>query len=98
MQRRMIDALAGIPGVRSVGLADQLPLWAGWNRVSVFTDRTTDLRPANAAAGAITYKVSPDYFRAAGTALLDDERRFIDLARSPLFLAEEHVVIEEGSR
>ena len=31
--------------------------------------------------------------RAAGKRLLDDERRFIDLARSPLWLAEEHEVI-----
>jgi uncharacterized protein (TIGR02118 family) len=29
----------------------------------------------------------------AGRALLEDERRFIDLARSPIFLAEDHVVI-----
>ena len=32
--------------------------------------------------------------RAAAAALLEDERRFIDLARSPLFLAEEHVVVD----
>jgi uncharacterized protein (TIGR02118 family) len=31
--------------------------------------------------------------QAAGAALLTDERRFIDLARSPLWLGEEHVVI-----
>ena len=31
--------------------------------------------------------------RAAAAELLDDERRFIDLERSPLFLAEEHVVV-----
>jgi hypothetical protein len=31
--------------------------------------------------------------RAAGKRLLEDERRFIDLARSPLWLAEEHEVI-----
>ena len=31
--------------------------------------------------------------RVAAAALLEDERRFIDLERSPLFLAEEHVVI-----
>ena len=36
---------------------------------------------------------SSDAGRAASAALLDDERRFIDLERSPLFLAEEHVVI-----
>jgi uncharacterized protein (TIGR02118 family) len=32
--------------------------------------------------------------QAAGRALLEDERRFIDLAQSPLWLAEENVVIE----
>jgi uncharacterized protein (TIGR02118 family) len=31
--------------------------------------------------------------RAASAALLEDERRFIDLERSPLFLADEHVII-----
>jgi uncharacterized protein (TIGR02118 family) len=35
--------------------------------------------------------------RAAGAALLEDERRFIDLANSPIWLAEEHVVIADGS-
>jgi uncharacterized protein (TIGR02118 family) len=32
----------------------------------------------------------------AGRALLEDERRFIDLARSPLFWAREHEVIRGG--
>lgn len=33
----------------------------------------------------------------AGAELLEDERRFIDLARSPLWLGEEHpVVVESG--
>jgi uncharacterized protein (TIGR02118 family) len=31
----------------------------------------------------------------AGRALLEDERRFVDLPNSPLWLGEEHVVIEE---
>ena len=30
----------------------------------------------------------------AGAELLEDERRFIDLPRSPIFLAEEHVVVD----
>jgi hypothetical protein len=38
--------------------------------------------------------VATDAGRAAGAALLEDERRFIDLARSPLWLAEEHALIE----
>ena len=31
--------------------------------------------------------------REAGRRLLEDERRFIDLARSPLWLAEEHAIV-----
>jgi uncharacterized protein (TIGR02118 family) len=34
--------------------------------------------------------------QAAGRELLEDERKFIDLARSPLWLAEEHPVVQEG--
>lgn len=34
--------------------------------------------------------------QAAGRDLLEDEQRFIDLARSPLWLGEEHVVVEGG--
>ena len=71
MQKRMIDAMQTIPGVTSVGLIDSPPLANGRPNVStVFTDETTDLRPANAAADAIMYSISPEYFHAAGTALL----------------------------
>ncbi|WP_019873288.1 EthD domain-containing protein [Sporichthya polymorpha] len=34
--------------------------------------------------------------RAAGRALLEDERRFIDLAHSPIFFTEESVVLGDG--
>jgi len=34
--------------------------------------------------------------QAAGQELLEDERRFIDLSRSPLWLGEEHVVIDSA--
>ena len=70
IQKRMIDALAAIPGTESVGLIDQVPLWGGRATASVFTDRTVDLRPSTAAANPVTYKISPGYFQAAGTALL----------------------------
>jgi len=71
MQRRMIDALETIPGVKSVGLIDWAPLVSGGERGShVFTDGTADLRPSNAAADAFTFSISPEYFHAAGTVLL----------------------------
>jgi predicted permease len=70
MQRRMIETLSAIPGVKAVGLIDQVPLGGGGPNENVFTDETTDLSPSNAAAHIIDYKVSPEYFSAAGTAFL----------------------------
>jgi predicted permease len=70
MQKRMLDALAAIPGVESVGLADQVPLGDAQPDSNVFADSTTDLKPANAASNALMFKVSPEYFQAAGTALV----------------------------
>jgi predicted permease len=70
MQRRMLDTVEAIPGVESVGLVNPAPLYAGSVSDLVFTDKTADLRPANAAAQVFVYKISPEYFHAAGTALL----------------------------
>jgi len=70
MQRRMLDAASAIPGVSAVGYADRLALSIGGNDSSVFTDTTTDYRPTNSVADAQQFNVSPEYFRAAGTAFL----------------------------
>ncbi len=69
MQKHMLDVVANIPGVESVGLSD--PLLLSDTRASdVYSDRTTDLRPQNAATNAYEFHISPDYLRAEGTALL----------------------------
>jgi predicted permease len=70
MQKHMIDALETIPGAKSVGLIDRLPLYYGANSTHVFTDKTADLRPSNAAAEVMLYNISPEYFDAAQTTLL----------------------------
>jgi predicted permease len=70
MQQRLLDTLKAIPGVTAVGLTDQIPLGEGWGSSNVFKDTTTDLKISNAAADAMRFGVSPDYFRAAGTNLL----------------------------
>ncbi len=70
MQKRMLEALETIPGVESAGLSNNVPLGDGSEDTTVFTDTTTDFRPANAAARPIIYMVSPGYFHAAGTAML----------------------------
>jgi predicted permease len=71
MQRSMIDALKTIPGATSVGLVSQIPLGGGGSTEEIFTEQTTDLRPSNAAANVARFEISPEYFRAAGTTLLE---------------------------
>ena len=70
MQKRMLDAAVAIPGVTAVGYANRLPLSIGGGDSDVFADTTTDFRPTNSVADAQNFNVSPDYFRAAGTAFL----------------------------
>lgn len=70
MQKRMIHAIESIPGVRAVGLIDRPQLFYGAYSSNVFTEKTSDLRPSNAATAAMVYSISPEYFVAAQTALL----------------------------
>lgn len=70
MQKRMTDALRGIPGVESVGFSDQVPLGDSAPDSAVFSDSTTDLRPGNARLTSVEFRVSPDFFLASGTTLL----------------------------
>jgi hypothetical protein len=70
MQRRLIDAVEKIHGVTSVGLANEAPLGGGGNSSTVYTEQTTDMRLSNAAAESMVYNISPQYFHAAGTSML----------------------------
>jgi predicted permease len=71
MQKRMLDAMRTVPGVEAVGLIDWPPLISGaYSDSYVFRDQTTDFNPANAVASPFTFRMSPEYFEAAGTALL----------------------------
>jgi predicted permease len=70
MQKRMLAAVENIPGVGSAAYAGRIPLNLGWSQNTVFKDGTTDYRSSNAAAHPMEYYVSPGYFHAAGTNLL----------------------------
>ena len=70
MQKRLLDALEAIPGVDSVGLTDRTPLSLGWSTDDIFTDATTDIKASTRAAESLSYSISPDYLRAAGTNLV----------------------------
>lgn len=69
IQKRMLEAVAGVPGVQFVGLSDPL-LLNDTESSNIFLDQTTDLQPANAAASVYIFHISPDYLRAEGTTLL----------------------------
>src|SRR5271165_3998610 len=69
-QKRMIETVEAIPGVESVGLGDTVPLSDSATESIVYTDQTAELKPANAAATASIYNVSPEYLHASGTSLL----------------------------
>jgi len=70
MQRRMVGAAESLPGVASAGLIDQVPLYGDSRGALVFSADMADLRPSNAAANSFIYSISPNYLRAAGTAML----------------------------
>jgi ABC-type antimicrobial peptide transport system permease subunit len=59
-----------LPHSLCVGLISEPPLRECCNSSTVFSDQSTDLRSSNAAAEAFIYNISPEYFQAAGTALL----------------------------
>jgi predicted permease len=70
VQKRMMEAIAAIPGVTAVGSTNNIPLALGGSDSFVYKDTTTDFRPTNMVADAMNYNVSPGYLGAAGTRLL----------------------------
>ena len=84
MQRRMLEAVAAIPGVTAVGYTSHVPLGLGAGDSYVYTDATTDFRPTNYAADAMHYNISPRYLEAAGTKLLvGRDLTFADDSKAP---------------
>lgn len=91
MQRRMLNAVASIPGVTSVGTIDQIPLGLGGGDSFVYSDATTDYRPTNMIADAMNYDISPGYLQAAGTRLLAGrDLRFSDDKKAPTVALVNH--------
>jgi predicted permease len=72
MQRRMIDAMASLPGVERVGLVNHYPplVNAAGVRENVFRDEIREMTQSNVAATPYRYDVSPGYFEAAQTSML----------------------------
>ncbi len=71
MQKKMVDAMATIPGVTSAALIDEAPLSTGGvESAPVFTEDATDFRPGSARLTPLMFKASARYLQASGTTLL----------------------------
>ena len=69
-QKRMIDAVAQIPGVTAVGTSNTAPPSVKGGDEDVYRQGTADFRLSNSVLDAMSYPISPGYLRAAGTKLL----------------------------
>jgi len=70
MQRRTIKALESIPGVESVGLTDQPPLYGGSKGALALYRRNNRSKGLECRCSIFMYRISPEYLKAAGTAVL----------------------------
>jgi ABC-type antimicrobial peptide transport system permease subunit len=69
----MIEAMQSIHGVESAGLVTGYPplVYTAGSTENVFKEETGDLKQASAALAPYRYDVSPGYFAAAGTRMLE---------------------------
>jgi predicted permease len=70
IQKRILEEVAHIRGIGSVGIIDETPLGTGGSSSPAFRVGTTDFRMSNMAFGAKYFSISPGYLEAAGTRLL----------------------------
>ncbi len=70
-QRQLLERVAQIPGVKAAAYANSLPLGADSSMSDVFSQATTDYRPSNKVFTTYYFQVSPGYFTAAQTPLLE---------------------------
>jgi hypothetical protein len=70
-KKAMIDALRSIPGVTAAGTVSRVPFNGGLRGVPIFPPGTTEFTLNNAVLSPYVFTMSPGYFEAAGTRLLD---------------------------
>jgi predicted permease len=71
LQMRIIEQARQIPGVFSAGIINAVPLGVSSSDSYVYRPDTTDFRDSNSVTDAMYYAISPGYFQAAQTRLLE---------------------------
>jgi predicted permease len=69
-QTQLLETVAHLPGVEAAAYANTTPL-SDTVTTSVFSQQTTDFRPSNKAFESFYFSVSPGYFAAAQTPLIE---------------------------
>jgi predicted permease len=83
-QRRLLERVSELPGVQAAAYSNATPLSQDTTTTAIFAQQTTDLRPSNRAFYTYKYDVSPGYFAAAQTPLLEGrDVSFTDTAKTP---------------
>jgi macrolide transport system ATP-binding/permease protein len=68
-QKRLLERVRAVPGIESAGIADLIPVDLHFSRDSVFIEGQTPERAATAPR-ALTSRISPGYFAAMNTPLV----------------------------
>ena len=83
-QRQFQERILQLPGVVAAGYAQSTPLSQDAKTAEVFSERAADFRSSNRAFGAYVYDISPGYFAAAATQLLEGrDVSFTDTVKTP---------------
>lgn len=67
-QRRVVDAMAPLPGVQAVAYGNSIPLSVDQSHGSIYSEDRPDAKVPTGMA--VTYEVSPNYFAAMGISML----------------------------
>jgi predicted permease len=70
MQRKLLEAVAHLPGVTAAAFSNSTPLALDQSNTSVFDEANTDFSASTQKFLATYYEVSPEYFSTVGTRLL----------------------------
>ena len=83
-QRQLLERVSQLPGVKAAAYANTTPSTADSSMSDIFSQQTTDFRPSNKAFTTYYFDVSPGYFTAAETPLLEGrDVSFTDTAKTP---------------
>jgi predicted permease len=83
-QRQLLERVSQLPGVQAAAYSSATPLSQDTITTAVFAQQTTDFRPSNRAFYTYKYNVSPGYFAAAQTPLIEGrDVSFADTAKTP---------------